>query len=347
MGAAELDSQVPSNLNVVTSFSVELQMNGPANRFELILGRSDRLTIGESEILPGAPLPGAERLSISRGDPVTVGLGYEDEMVAVFSGEVNEVLPGIKHLRVMALDGARKLQQMRINQTYEQQTTGDIVADVASTAGVTVGNKDAGIEFPFYVIDDQKTGYEHILELAQKNGYDFYFDDENRLIFKAFSETPPAKVFRYGVDVLNLEIAYQDPRVERVEVRGESPASSQGIEKAHWLVKSFEDSLGVAGTGSRVENLTDPVIRTKAAADAMAAAKLSSVSANVVSGRVRVLMAPDVKLGDIVQAEGFPDGTLNAAYHIRGLQHIYSPREGFISEFRFRAAGKAGLGLGL
>jgi hypothetical protein len=57
-------------------------------------------------------------------------------------------------------------------------------------------------------------------------------------------------------------------------------------------------------------------------------------------------LTPNVKLGNIVQIEGFPDDTLNAAYQIRRLRHVYTAREGFITELGFRGMGDGGSGFG-
>ena len=346
VGGAQLDSQVPSNLNSVVEICVEREINSLANCVQLTLGLPDGLQITSADQLANLPSVSTTSLSIRRGDPVNIGLGYADELVSVFSGEVDEVVPGVQQQQVKSLDAARKLQALRINQTYEQQTAGDIVADLAASAGVQIGEKQAGIEFFIYVIDDCKNGFEHILELATKIGFDFYVNADNQLVFEPLTEKTAVKTFRYGIDVLQLEVFLRDATFEKVEVRGESPASSLGVDKSHWLVKSFEDSLGVAGSGPQTLHIQDPTIKTKAVADAVADGVLKSLTAEAVRGYLKTLGAPEVHLGDVIEVADFPDEVLNGSYRVRKIQHLFNQREGFVSVFQFTGLGNSQIRLG-
>ena len=339
VGGAQLDSQVPSNLNSVAEVYVEQEINSLANCVQLTLGLPDGLQITSADQLANVASVSTASLSIRRGDPINIGLGYADELISVFSGEVDEVVPGVQQQQVKSLDAARKLQALRINQTYEQQTAGEIVADLATRAGVQIAEKEAGIEFFIYVIDDFQNGFEHILELATKIGFDFYVNVDNQLVFVPLTAKPAIKTFRYGIDVLQLEVFFQNAAFEKVEVRGESPTSSQGIEKSHWLVKSFEDSLGVAGIGPTTLHIQDPAIKTKAVADAVADGVFKGLKAKAVRGHLKTLGAPEIHLGDIIEIADFPNEALNGSYQVRKIQHLFNQHQGFVSTFHFTGLG--------
>ncbi len=317
---AVIDYRQPSGLNSITEILIEQEINGAANRLTLVLGESNEL-------------------SVNRGDSVIVNLGYEEELITVFKGEVDRVIPEIEQRLIKCADSGQCLLSLRINQTFEELTSGEIVGELASSAGVSDTKTDPGIELPSFVIDAGKNGFEHILDLAQKNGFDFYIDTDDQLVFKQFKTSNPVRTFLYGQDILKVEIFQQIQEFQKVEVRGESPASSQGIEKAHFLVKSFEDLLGTAGDGSPVLNIQDPVVKTRAVADTVAAAAFNEIERKAIRGRIKTLGAPDIKLADIIGIEEVPGKSLNGSFQVRGISHIFNESHGFISHLMIRSIG--------
>lgn len=325
IGSSTLDSQVPADSNSVVGVCFESGINTAA---------PGRLTVEAG---------GAGDLCPEVGESVVAQLGYGEDTVTVFTGEVVSLSPEIDRLRIIGSDSMHKLVSLRLNQTYEQQTAGYIVSDLASQADVQVSNAESGIEFPFYVADSIKNAAEHVLELAGKCGFAFYFDADDGLYFGPLSTGAPVRTFRYGLDVLGVNLSRRDPMYGKVEVWGESPASSQGVEKAHWLVKDFADSLGASGSGSPAMALQYPDLKTKEAADLAAAGALEGISAKRTRGRIRTLGAADVMPGHIIAIEDFPDNSINGDYRVVSIRHMLNKPAGFISEMIFQAKGGEGI----
>src|SRR5215212_2104046 len=134
------------------------------------------------------------------GDTGHVSLGYEDSSTdLVFTGEVEGVRYTVQDTtRIAATNGGATLSALRVNQSYEQQKAGDIVKDLAGRAGVGTDTVEEGVEFPFYVVDDRRSAYQHIAALARKSGYLAWFTPEGKLGFAPFVAERPVQTFTYG-----------------------------------------------------------------------------------------------------------------------------------------------------
>jgi phage protein D len=295
----------------VVSIEVDVDMDVPASRLAVTLGSANGLTVIE-------------------GDPVSVELGYaEDGTSAVLEGAVEAVKSEVTTRQVEGLSPMTALLDLRLHQTYEKQTAGDIVSNLAGQAGLAMGDAQDGIEFPVYVVDDSKNGYEHARILAKKCGFDLYLDTENKLMFKPFEKTSADHTFEYGGNILALEVRREEPAYQRVEVWGESPSSSEGEDAASWLTKSPGDFMGQAGSGEPLLLIKDRSIRTKAAADTCAQAQLQWIGRQALTGTVTVLGAPGVKLGDAIEIGGMPEA--DGTYQVRRVRHHLSKTKGFVT----------------
>src|SRR5215510_10272609 len=68
-------------------------------------------------------------VTVAPGDSARLALGYGTTLVDVFSGAVDDVEPDLGHVRIRALTGVADLLRLRVNQVYEKQSAGKIVAD--------------------------------------------------------------------------------------------------------------------------------------------------------------------------------------------------------------------------
>jgi hypothetical protein len=96
------------------------------------------------------------------------------------------------------------------------------------------------------------------------------------------------------------------------------------------LTKSFADYCGEAGTGTELQ-IEDAAIKTKAAADAYAQGKLTAISKRATSGTLKVLGAPNVKLGDAIEIKEMPDSAMNGIFQVRSVSHLLSKSTGFVT----------------
>jgi phage protein D len=289
--------------------------------------------------------------AVAVGDAATASLGYEDaRLVEVFTGTVDHVrrrLDGTKALGAVSSAGGA-LARLRVNQSYERQSAGKVVRDLADRAGIDVGTVEDGVDLAFFVVDDRRNAYVHIAELARRSGYLAFTDPAGRLSFAPPAAGRPIATFRYAVDVMALEVEDARPELGEITTWGEGAAGSEGREAWAWLVKELGPVTARAGSGSPVRGIPDPALRSAAAAAAAASAMARAVAARRRAGRLVVVGTPEVAVGSTIEIADAPAG-LDGRYLARRVRHRLDRRTGFTSELALVGAvdgppGAPGLG---
>jgi len=322
LGSTAIDSAADPARSTAVALDVSLDLDMPADQAVVRLGRVD------------GPKPVA-------GDDVIVELGYADDSLArVFTGTVADVLPDVTTTRVIGLNSVSELLALRVEQTYQNKTAGQIVRDLAGQAGVPVEAVEDGVHFLAYVADGGWNAYQHIRALADKSGFDVYITPEGKLMFRKFAGAVTVHVFKYGKHIIELAVQAAPAGAEQVQVFGESPADAQGDAAFAWLAKSFNP--GTAGAGAPRLLIEDPSLRTRAAADTAAQAAARRLTQRTLVGWLRALGRPQVKLGDAIRITGAPDDRMNATFQVRSVHHRLTKRAGFTTEITFWSLGSDG-----
>jgi phage protein D len=316
IGDAEIDVTEDVSASTVVWLDVERSMEAPADRFELRL----------------APVGGIQPVE---DDDVSIELGFDDTLIQVFSGLVTEVVPEVTALRVVGLSPVQALMGFRLDQTYENRSAGQIVRDLASQAGVNTGTIEDGIRFPAYVIDSRMNAARHIHRLAERCGFDAYVLPGGELEFRQFTKSSADHVFTYGQDILDYSLTVRPERAAQVIVEGESPASAEGDDAASWLTRGFQQGQASGGGGSETVLVEDPAIRTTEAANLRAEGVLRRLRQRAITGTLRALGRPEVKLGDAIRIEDAPDDRLNNVFQVRAVRHRLSKRVGLVTQVEF------------
>lgn len=261
------------------------------------------------------------------GDPVEVELGYDESLEKVFTGTVTSVAHGLQRVEVEAMGAFAALASARLNLLYEQETAGGIAEDVLGKLAVTKGTVEAGLKFASFALDDRRSVWAQLHDLARRCGFEFFADERDRCQFRVHGpqNTHP---FTFGVDVLDFEHDARPSAVEGVEVHGASPAGQgQGDDASSWFTK--KEVKGSAGeSAGKVLRLVDPAARTQNLAGDVAKGILAG-HARTAEGRVRVLGAPKVRLGDAVKLEKLPAAAQNGEARVISVTHRLGSRTGF------------------
>lgn len=281
--------------------------------------------VNSSQIVMSLPAD----LNPAPADNVTVSLGYEDDLSLAFTGVVCDIKWGIDRVQVQALGSFQSLLSARFNYLYEKLKAGDIVFDVASQLGISIGNVESGLEFLTYALGENQPIYNHLQYLAQQCGYDLYANADDELIFAAFQPIT-THAFAYGTNILALTLDEPTTSMTGVEVYGESPAShGQGADAHTWLTK--KEVNGVAGdTDGVVMRVADPTVRTVETAVQMAESLLTTTSRKQRT-QIKVLGNAHVKLGDAVEISAMPTDKQNGTFKVTGIQHRLTGRRGFVT----------------
>ena len=292
----------------------------------------------------------SEAPDVAVGDALAVSLGYEDDgaPVPVFTGSVEAIRRAVAGAtRVTLANAGASLSRARVNQSYTQQAAGDIVSDLAGRFGVDTGSVESGVDLPFYVIDDRRSVFAHMVALAQRCGFLLTVDGEGALGFAPPAGGSAVQTFTYGVDLLAFELSERAPSVGAVNAVGEGAAGSEGQDAWSWVVQDAGGASGSAGSGDPERLRVDRALRSAAAAQTLAGAVSGADERARTGGRLLVPGAPAVVVGSTVTVADAPAGSLNGDWLVLGVRHRFDKHDGFrtVLEIAGSGGGAAG-GLG-
>lgn len=289
-----------------------------------------------------------EAPEVALDDEGSISLGYNDSTTElVFTAIVNNIsynVHGTQQLK--GVNGGALLSRLRINQSYEQQSAGDIVNDLASQAGVDTDTVESGIDLPFYVLDDRSNAYQHITTLARKSGYLTYFTTEGKLYFGPYADGQAVQTFNYRIDILSLQVKETTPLTESVTTIGEGAAGAEGQEAWSWLIKDPGTVTAEAGEGQQVRVISDASLRSSEASQSAADSIAGAASRTALTGTITVPGAPLVVVGSTIEIADAPHDNLNGTCMVSWVCHRYSKQQGYISVIDFNKSSAEGGGLG-
>jgi phage protein D len=285
--------------------------------------------------------------TVNVGDAATVSIGYEDAAtVVVFTGTVDRVRRALDGtVLVGASNGGSSLARLRLNQSYENQAAGKVVRDLAGRVGLDTATVEDGVDLAFFVVDDRRTAYVQVAELARRCGFLAFVTHEGQLNFAPSPSGDPVATFHYAVDVLALDVTQGRPERGQVSIWGEGAAGSQGQEAWAWLVKDLGSVTGSAGSGEPELGFADSVLRSGDAAATAATSLSQAAAANQTRARLLVPGAAEVTAGSVIAVADAADA-FNGNYLVHGVRHRFAKHGGFTTELRLVKASAGGGGLG-
>lgn len=285
--------------------------------------------------------------SIALDDALQLSLGYQDsDAVAVLSGHISRIQRDIRGgYRITLANGAHRLLRTRINNSFEDQSAGDIVSHLAAAADVETDNVDGGIDYPFYVVDDRRSLYHHMTVLAQQNGFALYFSAQGKLNFAPLNGDSVAQ-FNYGIDLIALQHVESPALFEQITVVGSGAAGSDGADAWPWITGQRDAISAQDGSGNAAAIARYSALRSADAVNTAAGAQRNHIAAKVSSGRLRVPGAPGVLPGSAFEIASTPDGALDGKYVARRVTHSLNKRGGFVTDITFTGQPGASGGLG-
>ena len=146
-----------------------------------------------------------------------------------------------------------------------------IVRDLAGEAGVDTGSIEDGPTFPFYVVDDGRSGWTHVADLAAKSGFVARVDARRlRSSSARRAQAQSGADVHYAQDVLALDAAEAAPAAGAVTVVGEGAAGHQGRRRLELARQGSLRRHGTAGSGDPARLVRDRSLRSTDAASGAA-----------------------------------------------------------------------------
>lgn len=288
--------------------------------------------------------------SVGVGSAGDISLGYDDASpVIVFTGTVEAVSHDLRGAtRLTATNGGATLARLRLLQSYEQQSAGDVVNDVAGRAGVGTGTIEDGSDFPFLVLDDRQSAYAQLAALARRCGFTASIAPDGKLRFGPVGDDDPVRTFTYGTDLLLLSVTAATPRVGATTAAGEGAAGSNGQDAWSWLIKDPSPVAGTAGEGDPSRLVPDATLRSSDAVRTAASGLAARANAQTLVGEALVPGEPTVTPGVTIEISEAPHEEMNGRFLVHRVRHAYTKATGFTTRITFTKVGDAGpVGLGL
>lgn len=280
--------------------------------------------------------------AVALADSASLALGYSDDGAQpVFTGTVTEMRHGLGVQQIRMTNGGGVLAHLRLNQSFEQQTAGDMVRALADQAAVTLATVEAGGDYPFYVFSDGQSVYRHVAELAQQNTFAAWFTVDGALLFAPLAEGDPAATFTYGDNLLALQMHEAPPYWAAATVTGEGAAGSQGAKAWSWLVKDPAAVTSTVGNGAAPRLVNAPGLRTSALTQSSAAGLMHLASMDKVSGRLFAMGTPAVTVGSTIEIANAPPALANGRFLVQHVRHTFARQQGFTTLIYFTKAGEA------
>jgi hypothetical protein len=286
-------------------------------------------------------------IEIKPGDEMTLELTSGDQTGKIMTADVLCVRSSLGRTKFVGATGMQKLTNTRLNQVYENQSLQQIANDLAGQAGVSTGEIETGSTYRCFVVQEAKSVLSHLRDLAMRDGLDVYFDTDNKLTMQKFDKSSADHTFYYGIDILDLQLINRQPASDHIRVYGESPATNQGADTWHWLVKDLSPFQSDVGEGNHLLTIKDGAVRTKDAADQLAIAKFGAIKDQSTWGRLKLLGNPKVRVADAIEIKNAPQPQLNGLFKVTSLRHVLNKWDGYLTFVGFTGQGGAAAAGGL
>ncbi|MCC4595919.1 contractile injection system protein, VgrG/Pvc8 family [Xanthomonas campestris pv. phormiicola] len=282
------------------------------------------------------------------GDAIAVFLGIDGTRQLV-SGEITAIEPHFSTYSTATIRGFDRLYWLKFGtrtRTYLKSNDNDIVAQVARAAGLTVKLVGQNGVINDYVLQNNVTDYEFLMQRCAQINYELMMD-QTTLVFRPSAEGgSPVRTVNYPLDATDLELSLRLPTLGRTTtVTGYDLASNRTV-SAVTDAGTTQDKMGGRQTGyqmadafpaSSVQYLR-PNISTPEALQAVAKAQYQRNLGPFIEGSSSMLGDPDLVAGVNVKLSGLSQ-RFNGIYYITSSVHSYDVDSGYQTEFKLRRTG--------
>ncbi|WP_300455937.1 hypothetical protein [Desulfobacula sp.] len=269
-------------------------------------------------------------LDIGNDASVSLDMGWGDRGATVFTGAIQSLEYTLNEVQGVAHGSQKALVQTRIDETFIDQTAGDVVKALADRAGIDTGTIDAGIQLSKYLADGSVSLFEHLHTLARICGVDVFTDEKGKINFTKREAFTADYTYQYGINLMDARITQTRPAISSIQIIPESPTSQEGTDAGTWFVKSSRDLAATAGEGN-ARRFSSALCTTKEAAETAAKSYQRDIERRGIKGKIMVMGQPDANPGQVVELKDMPDGHTNGYYEISGVDHALDGIRGFRS----------------
>ena len=276
-----------------------------------------------------------KKVEIGFGNSVTKDTDFNKEKKGyLIAGEITALDASFSnrsesHLIIRGYDLSHRLHRGRYNRSFQNMTDSDIVKKISKEVGLNP-NCDSSGQPRDYVFQENQTNMEFLRELAARQGFELFIQDEKLHFRKPESGKTLDLIWLQDVNSFNVRVSSAQ-QVSSVEVRGwdyENKRSIVETANAEKIVTETENHNG-SQTATKF-NIPSPkmTVVDRPVFSADEAKKMAQSLCNELGGEFVYADAktdgngnPEIRPGRIVQFQGM--GNYDGKYYITETRHFY------------------------
>ncbi len=292
--------------------------------------------------------PSSKLKDASAGSTLVVALGDAGDETDVWTGEVTGVRLTSDGVVLEGLASSVALSRTFVSQTFLGLSISDIVRQLATAAGVDVDDASGDTTLSAYAVDDRRSAWSHLNDLALLAGADVTVTASGAIKFVVPPSSPGGGAagglleqagslllgggsagLRFGANLLEWRVTTRQPP-DTASVAAYGAASESGSDKWHWIRR---DPDGVGSGPVRVV----AAFSTRDGANAMADAL--SARAGRAKRRATVVVVGDTSLrpGQTTTVADIPDDA-GGDLRIVAVEHTLDGDAGLVSRLTVESA---------
>jgi hypothetical protein len=251
-------------------------------------------------------LPSGADVRCSPGDPALLELDGGEGKTTVLTGKVRGVKRGFDVTDVTAADAGADLAAVRPAATYDGIAAQDVIAALASEAGVSVGVTDLDLPLAAYATHQRRTSAEHVAYLARLGGGMACVDGDGSLTIRQRPSGPADAALLYGRELLRCEIR-SCPGADVAQVTVGNGAA--GTADAPDALRPSADVLPGDAPAPGPAAIWEPaaILRTPKTAVAASNAAADAFAAGGKRLRALCFLLPSLRPGMCIEIQSLPD----------------------------------------
>jgi hypothetical protein len=290
--------------------------------------------------------PSSKLGAASIGSAAVVALGSSGSEADVWTGEITGVRLTPDGISLEGLAGTVALSRTFVSQSFVSVSVADVVQQLASAAGVDVDEVSGDTSLSSYAVDNRRSAWAHINDLAALVGADVTVSESGALNFISPAAGGSAGALggavsgasallgggsglRYGANLLEWR-ARTRALPGTLGVAAYGSGSESGSEKWHWL-RGTVDAVGDGPVR------LSPAAHTRDAATA--ASDAIATRAKRAARRTDVLVVGDASIrpGQTTTISDIP-GDAGGDLRVVAVEHLLDGDLGFVSRLTVEAA---------
>ena len=286
-----------------------------------------------------AVLPRDVPVDAAPGDPAEVSIDGGDGSSTVLTGTVATIRRTATGTAITAVDAGAALARMRPASTFEAQSVADMVRALAGDAGTQTGTLLAPVRLAAYVAHQQRTGAEHVAELARLGGAIAMVDADGGVSVMPRPSGPPDSALLFGRELTEYQVD-DLPASPQVVVVGNGSA---GFVPAPDAFRQTTTPLTAGGADPGPSTVWQPqaALRLPTAVEGAA----QEANAERAAGAQRLVadcwLLPAVRPGQLVEVQGLPGRLPAGPWLVTSVVHTLDGRTGGTTRLRAVVGGDA------